>query len=78
MFLVLPRQNKRWPYPQPQKPHPKTGRKSCLFSSQVRNSNFVTLSKKVGLFVPGADFAARGEIFSDRGDLRAKLPGKVY
>ena len=56
VFLVLPRQVKRWPYPQPKKPHPKTGRKSCLLSSGVRNSNFVTPSEKVGLFVPGADF----------------------
>jgi hypothetical protein len=42
---------------------------SAAFLSKKGNSNFVTLSKNVGLFVPGADFAARGEIFSDLGQL---------
>ena len=40
-------------------------------------SNFVTPSKKVGLFIPGPDFAARGEILSDRGDLRGGANAQV-
>ena len=39
MFLVLPRQIKRWPYPQPKKPHPKTGLKNGHFSPEARKDN---------------------------------------